>query len=165
MSEDERNALRDLIAALVGALRDNGVQPETIAAVFHERAEPDDMLTDDGVLTVVDEILEDARDSEPVMLSRDTVAQRFTMTPQGVSWHIKQGNLRAVRIPTESGRRLAIPLSSVCEYFGVSPHARDRMTQHLPRDDEGNIKPVFWDVSDGEGSLGKGWPVSEEMGE
>ena len=162
MSE-RQNTMQKLIAALVGALRENGVQPEAIAEIFDESAMPEDMLSDRGVFTAIDRIL---TDEEPVMLSRDRVSQLFSITPQGVSWNVKRGNLRAKRIRVGGRFRTAITLSSACHFFGVTPDSRDRLLSRFPRDKEGNIKPVFWDLEDDHKWPEDRWGASEkEMGE
>jgi len=80
---------------------------------------------------------------DPIMVSRDWIAQQFDITPQGVSHLCKAGHLESTKIRVENRQRSAIPLSSVCSYFGVSGEAREKLAAVLPRDAEGSIKPVF----------------------
>ena len=144
MNGDERDVLRGMVANLVQIARRYGADEGELADLLGA-SDPTNMLTDKGVMAELDRLIESVRDLEPVMVSYEWVAQRFAMTTQGVSWLCKSGRLHSVKIRHEGRRRAAIPLWSVCQYFGPSRARRDEITAHLPRNADGEIEPVFFE--------------------
>ena len=141
MLNDERHVLRGLAMNLAHVARSHGADPEELADVFH--GAPENMLTDAGLASEIDRLLANVRNQERVMVTRDWVAEQFSITPQGVSHLCKVGRLESRKMRVDGHSRMVIPLWSVCEYFGVSPATRDEMTATLPRDEDGEIEPVL----------------------
>ena len=82
------------------------------------------------------------------MATRDWIAMKMQITPQGVSHLCKVGRLSSRKIRINGRLRIVVPLSSVCEYFGISDITRDReFTNQLSRDEHGDIKPALLTAS------------------
>ncbi|MCY3887940.1 MAG: hypothetical protein OXG19_09630 [Chloroflexi bacterium] len=84
---------------------------------------------------------------DDVILSRDQAARLFDMTPQSISWHVKHGNLKGVKVRVNGRSRLGIPLRSLCDYFEIAPERRARvLALLLDHIGDGSLRTVFWDV-------------------
>ena len=147
MFDTEREVLQRMVARLVDLAQTHDVPAESIAAAVGEYVEAQDIETTDRLKAAIDRVLKDARSRDGVILSRDQVAHLFRMTPQSVSWHIKQGNLQGVKVRVGGRARVGVPLSSVCDYFDVAPDRRDAIAALLPVDAEGKPERVFWDAA------------------
>ena len=158
MLDTERGALQQMVERLVELARAHDVPAESIAAALGDHVEAHD--TEPGRLkAVLDQLLEEAR-SDDVILSRDRVADLFDMTPQSVSWHVKQGNLQGVKVRVGGRLRLGITLSSVCDYFGITPDYQAKLSALLPRRSGGKYERVFWEAAgpSGERIVRINWP-------
>ena len=173
MFDLDRDVLQQMIGRLVELAQTHAVPAAAIAAALGEYVEARDTETPERLEAVIDRVLTDARRRDGVILSRDQVAHLFQMTPQSVSWHIKQGNLQGVKVRVGGRARVGVPLSSVCDYFDVTLERRAALAALLPRDSNGKPEPVFWEAK-GKGetirattiALGPGGPAPMlEIGE
>lgn len=144
VTESTYHILRGMVVNLVECARAHGATADELAGLFH--GDPANMTTEAGIFQELDRLEANERGREPVMVSQAWIADRFGITQGGVSFLCKTGRLTSdtIRVEGRGRPRKVIPLWSVCEYFGISPHDRDRITAHLPRDEDGEIKPVYW---------------------
>lgn len=147
MFDLDRGVLQQMIVRLVELAQAHDVPAAEIATAVGEYVETRDIETRERLEATIDRVLQDTRRRDGVILSRDQVAQLFQMTPQTVSWHIKQGNLQGVKVRVGGRARVGVPLSSVCDYFGVTRERRAALVALLPRDPDGNPEQVFWEAS------------------
>ena len=136
----EHETLRNLVVRAVSIARKHGADSADLAELLGS----DDtvaMLTDEGVATELERFLVG---QESVMVSREWIAEKMQITPQGVSHLCRVGHLSSRKIRVDGRLRIAVPLSSVCEYFGISDSTREQsLTAHLSRDEHGDINPTF----------------------
>ena len=136
-----------VVGKLVELALARGVKPDEIAAAL--LSDSDDLLPAARKraqalgLVLVELLGLGDSDRERVIVSRDWIAANFGVTAQNVSYLCKVGRLASRKIRVAGRRRSAIPLWSVCEYFGVSSERRGELTKHLPHGDDGRIRPVF----------------------
>ena len=79
--------------SLAQVARSHGADAEELADIFH--GAPENMLTDVAIGSEIDRLLANVRSQERVMVTRDWVAEQFSMTPQGVSHLCKVGRLES----------------------------------------------------------------------
>ena len=148
MDPIERDVMRTLVNDLVEEMRRWAVPPDAIAAALGGQLAPadfEDLKTDAQMWAAVERRVTEARAANDVLVSCARAAQLTAMTRQGITWHVKHGNLPAVKLRVAGRSRLGIPLTSLCEYFDIAPQRRAELTADLPRDAAGNIDTVFWD--------------------
>ena len=154
MCDLDRKVLQEMVVRLVELAQSHRVPAASIAAALGNHIKVEDTETLDRFFATIDATidaaLDDARRRDDVILSRDQVARLFRMTPQSVSWHVKQGNLQGVKVRVGGRSRVGVPMSSVCDYFDVTPERRAELAACLPRDADGKPEPVFWEAKDRE---------------
>ena len=150
MCDLDRKVLQEMVVRLVELAQSHRVPAASIAAALGNHIKVEDTETVERFFATIDATidaaLDDARRRDDVILSRDQVARLFRMTPQSVSWHVKQGNLQGVKVRVGGRSRVGVPMSSVCDYFDVTPERRAELTASLPRDADGKPEPVFWEA-------------------
>lgn len=151
MDAIERDVMRSLVTDLVETMQAYDIPPEAVAAAFGEQLVPadlEDCKANTQVWAAVERRVAEARAAHDVLVSCARAAQLTAMTRQGISDHVKRGNLPAIKLRVAGRSRLGIPLTSLCDYFGIAAQRLGELTADLPRDAAGNIETVFWDWTD-----------------
>ena len=150
MDAIERDVMRTLVTDVVETMQEHAVPTEAQAAAFQllQSFTPQARLTSAQVWAAVERQLVEARAATDVLVSCARAAQLTAMTRQGIAWHVKNGNLPAVKLRVAGRSRLGIPFTSLCDYFEIAPQRRAELTADLPRDAAGNLDTVFWDWED-----------------
>ena len=146
-AENPQRELYAVVGKLVELALAHGVTPKEIAVALGDSEDdlpPAARKQARALGLVLVELLRvGGRERERVIVSRDWIAANFGVTAQNVSYLCKVGRLAGRKLRVDGRRRSAIPLWSVCEYFGVSSERRSELTRDLPRGDDGRVRPVF----------------------